>query len=120
MMTAELEGEGVPYQSLPTYSDPFQDILSEDAVTFAPHRHANNNGGHGEESGVVVGAGAALPGQASPTRFTRSLSNDRLERGERDPLLSTGESHSPRRLGRVVLGYQWVSSACFRVFWVFI
>lgn len=96
-MSVDFQSEGgIPYQSVPTYSDPYQDILSEDAVVFAPD--SSNNGG-----GVVVvveggGAGgedhaataAAAAAKTSPSRSTRSSSIDRLERGERDPLLSTG------------------------------
>ena len=89
-MSGDFTQDGVPYQSVPTYSDPYQDILSEDAVIFAP-TNANVNNSNGVEDSSSAGAAASV-GNASPTRSIRSLSGDRLERGERDPLLSAGIS----------------------------
>jgi len=89
-MSGDFTQDGVPYQSVPTYSDPYQDILSEDAVIFAP-TNANVNNSNGVEDSSSAGAAASV-GNASPTRSIRSLSGDRLERGERDPLLSAGSS----------------------------
>jgi len=90
-MNVDYTQEGVPYQSVPTYSDPYQDILSEDAVIFAPGNADNRSGNEDQASTAVAGAASAVA-KPSPARSLRSSSNDRLERGERDPLLSTGSS----------------------------
>ena len=92
-MNVDYTQEGVPYQSVPTYSDPYQDILSEDAVIFAPGNADNRSGNEDQASTAVAGAASAVA-KPSPARSLRSSSNDRLERGERDPLLSTGTSKS--------------------------
>jgi len=102
-MSVDFPAEGIPYQTVPTYPDPYQDILSEDAVTFAPdnssanNNNSNNNSANNNSNNSVSedhaanGAAGGAVGivKASPSRSIRSTSNDR---GERDPLLSTGSS----------------------------
>lgn len=88
-MNGDFTQEGIPYQTVPTYSDPYQDILSEDAVIFAPNSVGNTNNSNVNDA-AASGSSAAPAKHSSPTRSIRSSSNDRVERGERDPLLSTG------------------------------